>query len=57
MSRDTDFEPNLAILPDPRRNLWGELRAIPPSFTLYGGTAREVDPEHLAPIPPRSGAG
>ena len=27
------------ILPGPQRRLWSELRATPPEFTLYGGTA------------------
>jgi hypothetical protein len=39
MSRDTGFEPRLAILPAPQRSLWDELNVIPASFTLYGGTA------------------
>jgi hypothetical protein len=39
MSRDTGFEPRLAILPAPQRSLWDELNVIPASFILYGGTA------------------
>ena len=33
------FKPHLEILPTPQRNLWVELKGIPPEFTLYGGTA------------------
>jgi hypothetical protein len=33
------FKPNLSILPEPQRQLWGELRNTPKSFVLYGGTA------------------
>jgi len=33
------FAPNLAVLPPAQRQLWGELRAVPDEFTLYGGTA------------------
>ena len=33
------FQPRLDILPAPQRRLWDELRALPPEFTLYGGTA------------------
>jgi hypothetical protein len=33
------FTPNLNILPEPQRRLWGELRDTPQAFVLYGGTA------------------
>jgi hypothetical protein len=33
------FTPNLSILPEPQRQLWGELRDTPKTFVLYGGTA------------------
>lgn len=33
------FSPRLDILPPPQRRLWDELAALPPEFTLYGGTA------------------
>jgi hypothetical protein len=33
------FQPNLAILPAPQRQLWDELGAVPGEFVLYGGTA------------------
>ncbi len=33
------FTPNLSILPEPQRQLWGELRDTPKEFVLYGGTA------------------
>jgi hypothetical protein len=35
----TAFSPRLDILPAPQQRLWGELIEVPPSFTLYGGTA------------------
>lgn len=33
------FRPRLDILPAPQRTLWPELKQIPASFILYGGTA------------------
>lgn len=33
------FQPNLSILPEAQLRLWPELDAVPPFFTLYGGTA------------------
>lgn len=33
------FTPNLQILPDAQRKLWGELQHTPTEFVLYGGTA------------------
>lgn len=33
------FTPNLGILPPPQLELWPELAATPPHFTMYGGTA------------------
>ena len=33
------FDPRIDILPPPQRAPWGELRAIPAEFVLYGGTA------------------
>ncbi|HLU97205.1 MAG TPA: nucleotidyl transferase AbiEii/AbiGii toxin family protein, partial [Thermobifida alba] len=33
------LRPALNILPPPQQRLWPELAAVPPTFTLYGGTA------------------
>jgi Nucleotidyl transferase AbiEii toxin, Type IV TA system len=33
------FTPNLQILPDAQRKVWGELQHTPTEFVLYGGTA------------------
>lgn len=33
------FVPHLDVLPPEQRRLWGELRALPGYFVLYGGTA------------------
>lgn len=33
------FAPRLDVLPPAQRRLWDALTAIPPEFTLYGGTA------------------
>lgn len=33
------FSPRLDILPEAQRQLWAELRDVPPDFVLYGGTA------------------
>lgn len=33
------FTPRLDVLPAAQRRLWAELGDVPPSFTLYGGTA------------------
>ncbi len=33
------FKPNVAALAPPQRTLWGELKATPKDFVLYGGTA------------------
>ena len=33
------FLPKLDVLPAAQRKVWAELSAIPPEFTLYGGTA------------------
>lgn len=33
------FEPNFDILPQPQKDLWNELKDVPSSFILYGGTA------------------
>lgn len=33
------FSLRLDVLPEAQRRLWGELSAVPPEFTLYGGTA------------------
>jgi len=35
----SDFEPDLSILQDAQKHLWGELINVPNSFVLYGGTA------------------
>lgn len=37
--RMLEFSPRLDVLPEAQRQLWTELSAIPPEFTLYGGTA------------------
>lgn len=34
-----EFAPRLQVLPEAQRRLWSELSAVPPEFTLYGGTA------------------
>jgi len=36
------FQPILDILPKPQRALWEELKATPPHFVLYGGTALAI---------------
>lgn len=33
------FRPRLDILPEPQRQLWPELAALPKDYVLYGGTA------------------
>ena len=33
------FEPRFDVLPQEQKALWPELRAVPPAFVLYGGTA------------------
>jgi len=33
------FQPNLSILEAPQKRLWGELKEVPSSFVLCGGTA------------------
>lgn len=33
------LRPALSILPPPQQRLWPELVVVPPTFTLYGGTA------------------
>ena len=33
------FEPIFDTLPQPQQNLWPELKQVPETFTLYGGTA------------------
>lgn len=43
-----EFSPRLEILPDAPRRLWGELRAVPKEFTLYGGTAIALQLGHRA---------
>jgi Nucleotidyl transferase AbiEii toxin, Type IV TA system len=34
-----EFSPCLDVLSEAQRRLWAELSAVPPEFTLYGGTA------------------
>jgi len=46
----TDFEPNLSILPAPQRRLWPQLRGIPASFVLIGGTAIAVQLGHRSSV-------
>lgn len=43
------FTPNLGILPEAQRRLWGELCAVPDEFTLYGGTAIALQLGHRSP--------
>ena len=53
------FDPNLTMLPPHQRTVWPELRAVPPHFVLYGGTAialrlghrRSVDFDFMSPRP------
>jgi len=33
------FNPDFDILPQPQKDLWGELKEVPDDFVLYGGTA------------------
>jgi hypothetical protein len=40
------FTPNLTILPHGQRELWPLLAAVPPRFTLYGGTALAIQLGH-----------
>lgn len=35
----TDFSPQLRVLPAVQRRLWPELKQVPGTFVLYGGTA------------------
>jgi predicted nucleotidyltransferase component of viral defense system len=37
-----NFAPKLPALPAAQRNLWPELKQVPPRFVLYGGTALEL---------------
>lgn len=43
------FTPNLGVLPEAQRRLWGELCAVPDEFTLYGGTAIALQLGHRSP--------
>jgi hypothetical protein len=45
-----DFEPKLSILPDEQRRLWPELRDVPPTFVLCGGTAIALQLGHRASL-------
>ena len=40
------FSPKLNILPQAQRNLWDELKGVPKSFVLYGGTAISLQLGH-----------
>jgi hypothetical protein len=44
------FHPRLSILPGPQRVLWDELAGVPPTFTLYGGTAVALHLGHRSSI-------
>ena len=44
------FKPNLTILMPPQLQLWPELDATPPHFTLYGGTALALRLGHRASV-------
>ena len=44
------FKPNLTILMPPQLQLWPELDATPPPFTLYGGTALALRLGHRASV-------
>ncbi|MBI4659446.1 MAG: nucleotidyl transferase AbiEii/AbiGii toxin family protein [Verrucomicrobia bacterium] len=46
----TFLAPRLDILPAPQRALWPELRQLPPSFVLYGGTAIALRLGHRASL-------
>jgi hypothetical protein len=46
----TGFEPKLSILPEQQRRLWPELRAVPQSFVLFGGTAIALQLGHRASL-------
>lgn len=43
---DGPFSPRLEVLPSSQRRIWPELRDIPHTFTLYGGTAIAVQLGH-----------
>lgn len=45
------FAPNLDILPESQKSLWGALDATPRDFVLYGGTALALRPEELGALP------
>src|SRR5437016_1427234 len=42
----TRFEHRLDRLPEPQKRLWPELRDVPRSFVLYGGTAIALQIAH-----------
>lgn len=44
------FSPDLTVLPEAQRRLWGELRAVPVEFTLYGGTAIALQLGHRTSV-------
>jgi hypothetical protein len=44
------FNPHLDILPGPQRRLWPELREVPDSFVVYGGTAIALRLRHRQSI-------
>lgn len=46
----SSFVPRLDVLPPPQRRLWPELRAVPPHFVLYGGTAIALQLGHRISI-------
>ncbi len=45
-----EFEPNLSVLPDEQRRLWGELDEVPRAFVLCGGTAIALQLGHRASL-------
>jgi hypothetical protein len=46
----TEFEPNLSILGEQQRQLWPDLRLVPPDFILCGGTAIALQLGHRTSI-------
>ena len=44
------FKPDFKILPDPQKELWPELSAVPDHFILYGGTAIALQIGHRESI-------
>ena len=47
---DSQFQPQLDALPEPQRQIWDELRELPPTFVLYGGTAIALQLGHRVSV-------